>query len=141
VVTTELQGEARRVADAITTRARRLEPGDLLVYAGETTVTVVGDGRGGRNQELALAASLAIEDRPDLTLLCLGTDGVDGMSPAAGAFADAGAVRRGREAGLDAADHLRRNDTYPYLAAAGNTVECGPTGTNVGDLILVARAP
>ena len=139
VGTTELEGEAREVALDLVAAGDKLDPGETLVYAGETTVTVSGSGRGGRNQELALAASIALNGRDDLIILALGTDGIDGMSQSAGAFADGSAVKRGKLLGLDAADHLKRNDSHPYLTAIGDTVNGGPTGTNVGDLILVRR--
>jgi glycerate-2-kinase len=116
-----------------------MKPGETLVYAGETTVSVKGNGRGGRNQELALAASIALRNRDDVMILSLGTDGIDGMSRAAGGFADGTALDRGRKLGLDALDHLDRNDSHPYLTAIGDVVNSGPTGTNVGDLILVRR--
>ena len=139
VVTTELEGEARDVARQLVAAADDLEPGGTLVYAGETTVTVKGDGRGGRNQELALAASIALEGRDDVVILSMGTDGVDGMTTSAGAFADGSAVERGRQLSLEAADHLEDNDSGPFLTAIGDTIDTGPTGTNVGDLILVRR--
>jgi glycerate 2-kinase len=120
-------------------RASALAPGETWIFAGETTVTVTGDGRGGRNQELALAAAIALEGRDDLVLCALGTDGVDGMSPAAGAFADGESVRRGRALGLDPAEHLRRNDSHPFVVATGDVIGGGPTGTNVGDLVLMHR--
>ena len=69
----------------------------------------------------------------------MGTDGIDGTSDSAGAFGDGDTVRRGRERGLDAEDHLRRNDSHTILAAIGGTIDCGRTGTNVGDLVLVFR--
>jgi hydroxypyruvate reductase len=139
VVATDLEGEAREVARELVEAAEKITPGETLVYAGETTVTVKGNGRGGRNQELALAASIALRGRDDVVILSMGTDGIDGMSQSAGAFADGSAVARGRKLGLDALDHLDRNDSHPYLAAIGDTVNSGPTGTNVGDLILVRR--
>jgi len=139
VVATDLEGEAREVAKSLVLAAAELDSGETLIYAGETTVTVQGNGRGGRNQELALAASIELNGRDDVVILSLGTDGVDGMSPAAGAFADGSAVARGKKLGLDAANHLRRNDSHPFLTAIGDTVNSGPTGTNVGDLILVRR--
>jgi hydroxypyruvate reductase len=139
IVTTELEGEAREVAKALVADADALEPGSALVYTGETTVTVTGEGRGGRNQELALAASIVLDGRDDVVVLSLGTDGIDGMTTSAGGFADGTAVARGRELGLDARDHLDRNDAHTFLEAVGDTVDSGSTGTNVGDLILVRR--
>ncbi len=140
VVTTTLEGEARFVARQIVDEATTLGKGEMLVYAGETTVTVTGEGTGGRNQELALAASIELAGRDEVIVLALGTDGIDGMTPVAGAFGDGSAVERGNRMGLDASDHLTRNDSYPFLEAIGDAVRCGPTGTNVGDLILVWRA-
>jgi len=139
IVTSTLEGEARDVAHTIVDEARSLAPGELLIYAGETTVTVRGDGVGGRNQELALAASIEMDGDDDLVLLSFGTDGIDGMNPAAGAFADGLSISRGRNLGMDARDYLERNDSHTYLSATGDTVVCGPTGTNVGDVILVYR--
>ena len=119
--------------------AVELAMGEMLVLAGETTVTVTGEGRGGRNQEVALAASLALDGRDDIMVLSLGTDGIDGMSAAAGGFGDGSAVARGAMTGHDAAEYLARNDSGSFLASIGDAVVCGPTGTNVGDLILVRR--
>lgn len=139
VVRTDLQGEARDVARDLVGAADDLSPGQTLIYAGETTVTVTGDGRGGRNQELALAAAIALAGRDDVTILSLGTDGIDGTSPSAGAFADGAAVSRGRALNLNAVEYLDRNDSHSFLAAVGYTVDSGPTGTNVGDLLIVHK--
>jgi hydroxypyruvate reductase len=140
LVTTTLAGEAREVAETIVNASRDLAPGQMLVYAGETTVTVRGDGAGGRNQELALAAAIELVGDDGIVLLSGGTDGIDGMSDAAGGIVDGLTVARGKKLGLDAADHLARNDSNSYLAAVGDVIVTGPTGTNVGDLILVARS-
>ena len=140
LVTSNLTGEARLVAGRIVGDTRDLAPGQMLVYAGEPTVTVSGDGVGGRNQELALAGSIELAGDDGVVLLSGGTDGVDGMSDAAGAIVDGLTVARGRNLGLDAGRYLDRNDSNSYLAAVGDTIVTGPTGTNVGDLILVARS-
>jgi glycerate-2-kinase len=134
VVTASLTGEARHAAvEAV--RARR--PGvDLLVFAGETSVSVTGPGRGGRNQEAALAAALAIEETAT-TFLAGDTDGIDGATAAAGAIVDSGTIRRGRKAGRDAAVDLDNNDSHRYLSATGDLLITGRTGTNVADLWLV----
>ncbi len=137
VVTSALTGEAREVG-------RRLAlPGSpgLDVYAGETTVTVTGAGRGGRNQELALAAAIAAAGDPALVVAALGTDGVDGPTSAAGGLVDGGTVARAAERGLDPAGHLDRNDAHPLLAATSDLLVTGPTGTNVGDVTVVWRRP
>ncbi|NIU73201.1 MAG: glycerate kinase, partial [Gammaproteobacteria bacterium] len=104
---------------------------------GEPTVTVEGSGRGGRSQELALAAALALEGRPGVQLLAAGTDGTDGPTDAAGAFVDGGTVRRGAQRGVDAREHLARNDSHRFFDAEGGLVRTGPTGTNVRDLVLL----
>ncbi len=135
VVATDLTGEARVVATDLMAGAGRA----LDVYAGETTVTVTGDGVGGRNQEAALAAAIAIEGRPDVMFLAAGTDGIDGPTPAAGAIVDGMTVPRGAAMGFDAAASLAGNDAYPFLNAAGDLLVTGPTGTNVGDLWLIHR--
>ena len=139
VVTSNLEGEASDVGRQIVKDAATLRPGEMSVYAGETTVTVRGSGVGGRNQELALAAAIELDGSDGLVILSLGTDGIDGMTPSAGAFGDGSTVSRGKSASLNAADHLIRNDSHTFLHAIGNTVNCGPTGTNVGDLIIVYR--
>ena len=139
VITTELEGEARDVALRLVSDANDLRSGEMFVYAGETTVTVSGNGTGGRNQELALAVSVDLAGRDDLMVLSLGTDGIDAMTSVAGAFGDGSAVGRGVAVGLDAREHLDRNDSSPYLSVIGDSVTSGPTGTNVGDLILVWR--
>ncbi len=132
VVTTTLTGEAREAGPKAATAPVDTDVG---VYAGETTVTVRGNGRGGRNQEAALAAAIAIAGT-DAVFLAAGTDGIDGPTDAAGAVVDGGTVARGAAAGLDAAEHLERNDSYRYLAATGDLLITGPTGTNVADLWL-----
>ncbi len=137
----ELAGEARRVGERLAARARR-SPGPERVWiaGGETTVTLRGDGRGGRSQELALAAALALEGDGRITLLAAGTDGSDGPTQAAGAFADGGSVARGRERGVEARDCLARNDSHGFFAREGGLLVTGPTGTNVRDLVLVHAA-
>ncbi len=107
------------------------------VLGGETTVTVRGGGRGGRNQELALAAALELEGGPPRVLLAAGTDGVDGLTDAAGAVVDPGTAGRVRAAGIDPRAALAANDSGTALAAAGDALVTGPTGTNVCDLALL----
>ncbi len=144
LLTTSLEGEAREAGKfaAALVRAERQYDGPLarpacLVMGGETTVTVRGEGKGGRNQELALAAALALEGEPGWALMALATDGTDGPTNSAGAIVDGGTVERGREAGLDAQRALAQNDSYPFLEAAGAQMHTGPTGTNVNDLLVI----
>lgn len=140
VVTTALTGEARDVAVRLAAESREISAGQMLIYAGETTVTVAGDGTGGRNQELALAASIELAGDDGVVLLSGGTDGIDGMSDAAGGLVDGHTEQRGRALGLDAAAFLARSDSNTYLSAVGDVIITGPTGTNVGDVLLVARS-
>ncbi len=143
-----LRGEARACAGAFVEELRKasasLPPGGsaVLVAGGETTVAVRGGGRGGRNQEFALAAALAMDGREGIAVLSAGTDGVDGPTDAAGAYADGGTCERARAAGLSPEEHLARNDSHPLFRAVSGLVLTGPTGTNVTDIALgVARRP
>ncbi|MCR4392173.1 MAG: glycerate kinase [Candidatus Acetothermia bacterium] len=144
ILTTTLAGEAREVGKVVAAVAREAvrfgrpvgRPG-LLVAAGETTVTVRGPGKGGRNQELALSAARGIAGIPGVVICALGTDGRDGPTDAAGAIVDGGTVARMREAGVDPAEALTRNDAGGALRASGDLLVTGPTGTNVADLCLV----
>jgi hydroxypyruvate reductase len=108
-----------------------------LLAGGETTVTIRGDGKGGRNQEIALAAAIALEGWPDVTLATLATDGTDGPTDAAGAVIDGQTVARARERGLSAADYLARNDSYRFFDQLGDLIRTGPTNTNVNDLVFI----
>lgn len=139
VLTRTLQGEARDVARDLVARARSLAPPACLVAGGETTVTVRGGGRGGRCQELALAAALALDPGEGIVVLAAGTDGTDGPTDAAGAVVDAGTVARGAAAGRDARQALDDNDAHGFLSASGDLVVTGPTKTNLLDLYLVLQ--
>ncbi|HEX9938574.1 MAG TPA: DUF4147 domain-containing protein [Longimicrobium sp.] len=144
VVADDLEGEAREVARAIARLALEsqaaMRPGDpplALLLGGETTVTVRGRGTGGRNQELALALALELEGCAGIVAAALGPDGTAGPTPAAGGMVDGETVARAAAAGVDARDHLARNDSTPLLRAAGDLLVTGPTGTNVCDVVLV----
>lgn len=112
---------------------------DVFVRGGEATVTVTGDGVGGRNTEMALAAAIALDGDEEWVVASLASDGDDGNSKAAGAIVDGGTVRRAREVGIDAEDALRRNDSASVFRVSGGLVETGPTGTNVNDVYVAAR--
>lgn len=133
-------GEARQAGQALAEMALRerekLAPGErlCLVSGGETTVRVTGKGKGGRNQELALAFARAIEGERGITFLSAGTDGIDGPTDAAGGVVDGGTATRARAAGLDPDRFLTDNDAYTLLDACGGLLKTGPTGTNVMDL-------
>jgi glycerate-2-kinase len=109
----------------------------VTLFGGETTVTVKGPGRGGRNRELALATALRLAGAAGACALVAGTDGVDHEPDAAGAFVDGTTIDRAEALGLDPWKALRDNDTAPFFAALGDAFAPGPTGTNVGDVAFV----
>jgi hydroxypyruvate reductase len=111
-----------------------------VISGGETTVTIRGSGLGGRNQEFALAAAIEISGLPNLLILSGGTDGTDGPTDAAGAFADGETVQLAAEKGLDARQALGNNDAYRFFQPLGNLLMTGPTLTNVMDLRLILVA-
>ena len=104
---------------------------------GETTVTIQGDGKGGRNQELALATVLELSGGEDVILVTLATDGEDGPTDAAGAVVTGKTYQRANELSLSVAGHLSRNDVYPFFDKLGDLLTIGPTGTNVNDIIFL----
>ena len=119
-----------------------LNPGQVCVWGGESTLELpAAPGRGGRNQHLALAAARLIAGQSDLALLAAGTDGTDGPTEDAGGLVDGETVARISLGGLDADRCLARADSNAALAAAGDLVHTGPTGTNVGDLVIGLNIP
>lgn len=144
VVARDLVGEARDVGRVVVRQALRIreERPACLLWGGETTVTVTGSGRGGRNQEVALAAALELDglDRR-VVVLSAGTDGVDGPTDAAGAWSTAQTVSEARARGLDPAAFLANNDAYAFFAQHGGLLKPGPTHTNVMDVLMVLVAP
>lgn len=156
LLTTFLQGEAREVGKVAAGLAQGMACGQsdfappaCLVMGGETTVTIRGhttgaqsEGTGGRNQELALAAAIALEGYSlppgsEVAVVSLGTDGTDGPTDAAGGIATGDTIARAVALGLDARAALAANDSYHFLGALGDLIVTGPTQTNVNDLILV----
>jgi len=144
-LTTTLEGEAREVGKILAAVAREEASSGrpvplpaLILAAGETTVTVRGTGRGGRNQELALSAALGIEGIAQVVISSIGTDGRDGPTDAAGGMVDGETVGRMRERGIDPGEYLEQNNSYKALEEAGDLIVTGPTGTNVADLCFVA---
>jgi glycerate-2-kinase len=135
----DVEAAARAIARRITCCRRRLRQGQraLLIAGGETTVQLGRrPGCGGRNQELAVAVARALAGEPGWVLLAAGSDGVDGPTDAAGAFADGSTAARAVRAGSFLADAVRRHDVYPALAKLGDLFAPGPTGTNVSDLMF-----
>lgn len=147
LLTTYLQGEAReagRFAAAIgrelVFEQRPIARPACVVLGGETTVTVRGNGVGGRNQELALGAVAEIAGLGDVVLVTLATDGGDGPTDAAGAVVTGATAERASAQGLAVTDFLARNDAYHFFAPLGDLLRPGPTQTNVNDLLFVFLA-
>lgn len=144
ILTSSLAGEAREVAKMLVALAENIcqnnepfQPSVCLLCGGETTVTVTGSGRGGRNQELALAALAEIGRQDNILLLSGGTDGIDGNSSAAGAIADSGFYLEGERLGLTIESFLHDNNSHAYFNAVGGLLETGATGTNVMDITML----
>jgi hydroxypyruvate reductase len=144
LLTTYLQGEAREVGRMMAAIARELAATGrpiarpaCVVAGGETTVTLRGGGKGGRNQELALAAAVELDRLREVAIVALATDGGDGPTDAAGAVATGATAERARGQAIDPAAHLARNDAYPFFEALGDLLLPGPTQTNVNDLAFV----
>jgi hydroxypyruvate reductase/glycerate 2-kinase len=144
VMSSRLRGEAREVAKAIlaigeevATTGQPFAAPVCLLFGGETTVTLKGDGMGGRNQEMALAALREIQGNPRFLFLSAGTDGIDGHSDADGAIADAASWQKAREMGLKIDDYLERSDSYHFFQKTGDLIMTGPTGTNVMDMTIL----
>jgi glycerate 2-kinase len=140
IVNDKLQGEARDVGrdmalllkEEIKKQARPF----CLLAGGETTVTLKGNGKGGRNQEAALGAIETLREMENVMLISIATDGEDGPTNAAGALATNESAQRAESLGLSAADFLSRNDAYVFFDQLGDLIRTGPSGTNVNDLIL-----
>jgi glycerate 2-kinase len=135
-----LEGEAREVgqvmagiAQSVRRHGHPLQPPAVLLSGGETTVTVHGNGRGGRNLEFLLSLAIALDGAEGVYALAADTDGIDGTEDNAGAFLDAQTLDRVRAEGLDPKDRLRDNDAWSVFAAAGSLIRTGPTRTNVND--------
>ena len=144
VLSTLFEGETRDVARFHACIAREIAisgnpvPAPACILSGgETTVTLSGDGLGGRNQEFVLASVPALEKMENIVLLSAGTDGTDGPTDAAGAIMDATTNRRAEMNNLEIAAYLRNNDAYHYFERLGDLFKTGPTLTNVMDLRIM----
>ncbi|MFQ5988432.1 MAG: glycerate kinase [Candidatus Methylomirabilales bacterium] len=144
LLTAALQGESREVGRALgglllemRGSGQPVPPPICLLLGGETTVTVRGHGKGGRNQELTLAVATAIAGEQDLVVFSAGTDGSDGPTDAAGAVADGETTTRAKKAGLDPLRALEENDSYHFFQGLGDLIKTGPTLTNVMDVTLL----
>jgi glycerate 2-kinase len=144
LLTSFLEGEARHVGTVLASLAREIlasgnpvKKSAGIVAGGETTVTVTGKGKGGRNQEIALAASQKIRGLDGVVIASLSTDGVDGPTDAAGAVADGKTIARAEAVGLSAEEFLAENNSYNFFSKLGDLIFTGPTGTNVNDVSVI----
>ena len=144
ILSSTVQGEAREVVKMFAACAKEVRNSSnpipapaCILCGGETTVTIQGSGKGGRNQEFALASALLIDGLENIVVLSGGTDGTDGPTDAAGAVVDGGTIARARAENLDPLDFLRRNDSYYFFKALGDLIITGPTRTNVSDVYMV----
>ena len=144
LLSTYVEGEAREVARVFSAIAREIMHSGLpverpacVVAGGETTVTIRGEGKGGRNQELALAAAIQLNGLDEAMVVALATDGTDGPTDAAGAIGDGSTLRRARAKKLLARQYLANNDSYHFFEQLGDLLITGPTNTNVNDLTFV----
>ena len=144
LLSTYLEGEAREVGKVVASLGKSIclagcpmSPPACIVLGGETTVTVTGRGKGGRNQELALSASIGLDGLDNVAVMALATDGTDGPTDAAGAIVGGGTARKMRSRGIDFQEAFRDNDSYRVLREIDELMVIGPTGTNVNDLTVV----
>ena len=144
LLSTMIEGEARHVGTVyagimreIVSSGYPIKKPAVVVAGGETTVTVKGRGKGGRNQELVLSACLGIEGARGVVVASIGTDGIDGPTDAAGAIADGQTLRRARDRGLNPTDFLENNDSYHFFSQLGDLIFTGPTNTNVNDIAVM----
>lgn len=148
ILSSLIQGEAKDVAEVLTAIGKEIAvsgnpvaPPACILAGGEPTVSIRGDGKGGRNQELALAAAISLEDWPRIALLSAGTDGTDGPTDAAGAFADGSTCKDAQSKGIIARNSLSANDSYHFFESLGDLLITGPTRTNVMDVICLLVFP
>ena len=141
IIHSGLQGEAREVgrdlARELYEASQKYKRPFCLLAGGETTVTLQGNGKGGRNQELALGAVEALRGMKDVMLIAIATDGEDGPTDAAGALSTGESAQRAESLGMDAAGFQSRNDAYSFFEGLGDLLKPGPSGTNVNDLMLL----
>ena len=147
LLTTHLEGESREVAKVFVAVARDIRRYGIpiktpaaVIAGGETTVSVVGTGRGGRNQEFVLSAAIRIASEEGIVVASIGTDGIDGVSEAAGAIADGLTLKRAKDASLNAEAFLRNNDAYTFFSMLNDALLTGRTGTNVNDIAVLLVA-
>ena len=144
ILSSTVEGEAREVVKMFTAFAKEcrssanpVAPPACILCGGETTVTIQGEGKGGRNQEFALASAIIIDGMQNIVVLSGGTDGTDGPTDAAGAIADGNTITRGKTNNLDPLEFLKRNDSFHFFQTLDDLIITGPTRTNVSDVYMV----
>ncbi len=147
-LTSYLEGEAKYAGMFYSALAlekysirHRLSRPTAIIMGGETTVTVKGKGKGGRNQEAVLSASMKIKDLDGISIASIGTDGIDGPSDAAGAIVDGNSISRARDLNLSPYKAIENNDSYSFFKEIGDLIFTGPTGTNVNDIAVITVCP
>lgn len=148
ILSSTVDGEAREVGQMFAALAREIRTGEssflapcALIAGGETVVRIKGSGKGGRNQELALACARGIDGLEDVLFFSLGSDGTDGPTDAAGGIVDGATAQKLRDTGCPIEVYLDNNDSYHGLLASGGLLITGPTGTNVNDLMVLLVSP
>lgn len=144
LLSSQIEGETKDVAAFHMAIAKEIAANNepvptpaCLISGGETTVTIHGDGKGGRNQEFVLAACQHVKDMQNIVVLSAGTDGTDGPTDAAGAILDGTTLQRSDELGLSVQDYLDKNDSYHFFDVLGDLYKTGPTNTNVMDVRII----
>lgn len=138
IISQDLTGKALDAGMVIANAIRAGKPGDCLLFGGETTVEVKGGGKGGRNQELALAAMLQLKDyKQNYYAVCIGTDGIDGPTEAAGAAFFPGIWRQSQSMTISPETYLNNNDSYAFWSMQRSLIKTGPTNANVLDITIV----
>ncbi|MBN2442256.1 MAG: glycerate kinase [Spirochaetales bacterium] len=144
ILSSRIKGEAREfgktlagIAREITESGHPVTPPGCIISGGETTVTLTGNGKGGRNQECVLSAVKEISGLKRSLIYCMGTDGTDGPTDAAGAYCTGETYEEGIKKGLESTEYLLRNDSYHYFKKSGHLITTGPTGTNLMDISLI----
>mgnify|MGYP001160988179 FL=1 len=144
ILTSQIKGEAKVVAKSLASIALEIKNSNIpiekpacLIVGGETSVKVKGSGLGGRNSEIALAFAIEITNEDKISALFAGTDGIDGITNAAGAYCNGASRIKSRKAGVSAKDSLINNDSYSFFKKAGDLKITGPTGTNVNDVGII----
>ena len=144
IISSTLEGEAKVagkfIAQIAIENSLLKENPVCLIFGGETTVTLTGNGKGGRNQEFCLSTAIEIDGIKNITFLSGGTDGNDGQTEAAGAICNGQTIERAKELGLDAVKYLNNNDSYNFFNKLEDLIITGPTSTNVMDIQILLIA-